>query len=144
MVAFIIGVVRGAFPGALLALQANSAPTSQHAVAAAMIYVTTGILNSLGVVFFYLLFKYSIKLPMYVTAGLQLASFIAIAKVAKYNDIQKKEESKLQNKNMLDSMGLLEGGKKEEKEEEKKKIRLDSKQESFIKIDCQAINSSDE
>merc|ERR1712087_228838 len=102
--------------------QANSAPTSQHAVAAAMVYVTTGILNTLGVVLFYQLFKYSIKLPMYVTAGLQLASFLPIYKVAKYNDIQKKEESKLQNKNnMLDSMGLLEGtkGKKDEDDDDK-------------------------
>ena len=81
---------------------------------------------------------------MYVTAGLQFASFLPIAKVAKYNDIQKKEESKLQNKNVL-----LEGGgvpvDSEEKDEMlKMNEKLDSKQDSIIKIDCEAISSSDE
>lgn len=144
-VAFSIGIVRGAFPGAFLALQSNSAPTSQHAVAAAMVYVTTGVLNATGVVAFYQIFKYNSVLPMYITAGMQLATFVPIYKLSVLNDLHKIEEQN-QNRNVLESKEFL------EREDEVEGLatakmeiqKTDSELESVIRIDCHTSSSSDE
>ena len=86
---------------------------------------------------------------------MQLATFLPIYKLSKYNDINKKEEQ--QNTNVLNSMGLLEGcddsnltgdklvdNKLSESGTKLNKLdgKLDSKTESIIRIECRTSSST--
>ena len=82
---------------------------------------------------------------MYITAGMQLATFVPIYKLSVLNDLHKIEEQN-QNRNVLESKEFLElEDEVEDLATAKMEIqKTDSELESVIRIDCHTSSSSDE